>query len=150
MSEEEGEKCYQCKEAVDEPDKKCCDKKICSDCLDYSSTCEFCEASRCNDCEQLECQACEEQDKQSEICSKCSHDCAYCNRDFCPQHIISTLVQMAPCKTCNKYTCLDKTHPKESYNYVLCCIECLVEETQEARKRKRFFAQVQLKKSKKQ
>lgn len=153
MSDDEVEQtCDQCKESVKlfEPDSKCCDKKICKDCLDCCSTCESCEASLCNDCDQLACQACEEKDDQSALCKKCSRECAYCTRDFCPQHLISTLVQMDACKTCSKQPCLDKTHPKESYNFVLCCIECSVEETQEAKKRKRFFAQVNLKKSKKQ
>lgn len=151
MSDDEVEHqdiCEQCDEpmALFEPDSKCCEKKICKRCLEFANSCENCGALLCEDCDNLECQACEEKNQCSNVCQKCIRECVYCIRDYCPAHLISTLAQMAPCKECGKEPCLDKKHPKESYEFVLSCVECRVDETEEARKRKRFFAPVRIEK----
>ena len=154
MSEENSNEiidtCNQCDDPIKffSPDSKCCDQKICKDCLEFSDTCENCEASLCENCSSLTCQACSEDGEHAYMCRKCCRSCVYCNRDYCSNHLLMEVVQMQPCKTCSKQPCLDKSHPKESYNYVLACMECRLEETKKARKRKRFFASVLIKKSK--
>lgn len=138
--------CQQCDDLIVlfEPDSKCC-----KECLELANSCEGCGASLCEDCDNLECQACEEKQQCSDVCQKCIRECVYCTRDYCPEHLISVLAQITPCKECGKEPCLDKEHPKGFYEYVLSCIECRIDETEEARKRKRFFAPVRIQKKRK-
>ena len=134
--------CAECDEEITVfgPDSKCCDQIVCKDCLEFSNSCDNCSAELCQQCDELECQKCQEEDQCTDVCKKCIAECFYCRRDFCHRHLIMGLAQMAPCKACAKQPCLDKTHPKERYDYVLRCFECNSEATEKARKRKQFFA----------